>query len=286
MSQMIQLNGRELRLPRPPLVMGILNATPDSFSDGGESATLERALAMLADGADILDVGGESTRPGATAVTLEEELRRVVPLIAAIKTARPDCVVSVDTYKAEVARQALDAGAEIVNDISAGLLEPDILKVATERQAAVVLMHMRGTPRTMQQAPRYDNVFEEVKAYLLDAAARAMAAGVPRESVILDPGLGFGKTLEHNLELAARTPELRGLGFPLLVGHSRKTFIGTLLGGVPPERRQQGTIGASCALAWLGADILRVHDVKGNVEALKLFQAIVGRERLACGSGS
>jgi len=274
MSPMTWLKGRELRLPRPPLVMGILNATPDSFSDGGESATLERALAMLADGADILDVGGESTRPGADAVSLEEELRRVVPLIAAIKAARPDCVVSVDTYKAEVARQALDAGAEIVNDISAGLLEPDILKVAAARQAAVVLMHMRGTPRTMQQAPRYDNVFEEVKAHLLDAAARAQAAGIPRESVILDPGLGFGKTLEHNLELATRTPELRGLGFPLLVGHSRKTFIGTLLGGVPPERRQQGTIGASCALAWLGADILRVHDVKENVEALKLFQAI------------
>jgi len=276
MSPAIQLKGRELRLRRPPLVMGILNATPDSFSDGGKPATLERALAMLDDGADILDVGGESTRPGAEAVPLDEELRRVVPLIAALRRSRPGCVISVDTYKAEVARQALEAGADIVNDISAGLLEPEILAVAAEHQAAVVLMHMQGNPRTMQQAPRYNNVFEEVKAHLLDAAARAMAAGAPRESVILDPGLGFGKTLEHNLELAARTPELRGLGFPLLVGHSRKSFVGTLLGGVPPDKRLFGTVGASCALAGLGADILRVHDVKENVEALKVFQAISG----------
>lgn len=261
---------------RRPLLMGILNVTPDSFSDGGRflrtEAALHRANEMAEEGADMIDVGGESTRPGAATVDVAEEISRVVPVIRALK-AGLSLPVSVDTRKAEVAAAALEAGADIVNDVTA-LGDPNMAGVVADHGAGLVVMHMRGTPQTMQLDPRYDDVVREVAADLRAALDRAEAGGIPAERVVVDPGIGFGKTTDHNLELMARLDELLSLGCPVLLGPSRKSFIGQLLGGIPPEERAVGTAAACVAGLLRGARIFRVHDVHMVRQALDVAEAI------------
>jgi len=257
--------------------MGVVNVTPDSFSDGGLYLDPEAAVAHgreLADaGAEILDVGGESTRPGADPVSSEEELRRVVPVIRRLSGSRSR--ISVDTSKTSVAAAALDAGAEIVNDVTALRGDPGIAELCAERGAIVVLMHMLGEPRTMQRDPRYDDVVAEVKAFLVERLQAAVAAGIAEDRVWLDPGIGFGKTGAHNMELLRRLGELRELGRPLVVGTSRKSFIGKL-DGSPADGRLGGTIASSVLAAAEGADVLRVHDVAEMRQALTVATAILG----------
>jgi len=247
--------------------MGVLNVTPDSFSDGGRwtdpKAAVAHGLAMVAEGADVVDVGGESTRPGAAEVPIEEELRRVVPVIDALA---PHVRVSIDTRKREVAEAALDAGATIVNDVSASLYE-----VAAAGGAGWVAMHMRGTPLTMQQEAVYDEVVSEVREFLLHRVRLALAAGV--EELWIDPGLGFAKTAEHNLALLARLEELVATRHPVLVGASRKSFIGRLTGGAPVEDRLEGSLAVAVWAMEKGAAMVRVHDVRATVQAARLVAA-------------
>ena len=237
------LPGGELKLGRRTLVMGVVNVTPDSFSDGGRflerERAVEQALVLLDQGADILDIGGESTRPGARAVPLEEELERVLPVIEGIRRRRPEALVSIDTYKAPVARAALEAGAVMINDITALGGDPDMAALAAESKAALVLMHMKGTPRTMQKNPTYDDVVAEVREFLARRLERALAAGVEAQRIMLDPGIGFGKTLEHNLLLIRHLGSLRSLGRPLLLGASRKAFSYACLAASPSRRTFQ-----------------------------------------------
>jgi dihydropteroate synthase len=260
-----------------PKLMGVVNVTPDSFSDGGLYLDPEAAVAhgreLTEAGAEILDVGGESTRPGAEPVSVEEELRRVVPVIRGLSGAGPR--ISVDTSKAAVAAAALDAGAEIVNDVTALRGDPEMAPLCAERGATVVLMHMLGEPRTMQEDPRYDDVVAEVKAFLAERLKAAVAAGIAEERVWLDPGIGFGKTGAHNMELLRRLGELRELGRPLVVGTSRKSFIGKV-DGSPADRRLGGTIASSVHAAAEGAAILRVHDVAEVRQAMAVAAAILG----------
>lgn len=260
-----------------PLLMGILNVTPDSFSDGGEYAVVESAVShgmdLVEAGADIIDVGGESTRPGADPVSLEEELRRTIPVVEAI-AADTKTPISIDTTKAEVARQALAAGATIVNDISGMTFDPQMLAVCAEQGAAVCAMHIVGTPQTMQSDPTYDDVVGEVTEFLQQRLNAAAQAGIPQERICLDPGIGFGKTAEHNLLLMKAVRRMREqLQRPLLIGHSRKRFLAKLLGR-PLEERLAGTTGVSIALAENGADILRVHDVQATRDALVAWNAV------------
>jgi dihydropteroate synthase len=259
----------------PPKLMGVVNVTPDSFSDGGLYLEPERAIAhgkeLASAGAAILDVGGESTRPGAEEVSLEEELRRVEPVIAGLASGA--AAVSVDTSKAAVAEAALDAGAEVVNDVTALRGDPEMAALCADRGATVVLMHMLGTPRTMQDAPRYDDVVDEVKAFLAGRVEAATAAGIAEERIWLDPGIGFGKTAAHSLELLRRLSELRELGRPLVIGTSRKSFIGKVDGSDAGERLG-GTIASSVLAAAEGAEVLRVHDVAEVGQALKMATAI------------
>ena len=265
--------------------MGVLNVTPDSFSDGGRfldpSAAVARGERMAADGADLIDVGGESTRPFSDPVSAEEEIRRVVPVVAELAR-RVDVPISIDTTKAEVARRALAAGAAMVNDISGLELDPDLARVAAEFEAPLVLMHMRGEPRTMQVDPRYEDLVGEIRDHLLRAVERAERMGVERSRLVVDPGLGFGKTAAHNLELIRRLPELAVLDLPLLVGPSRKSFIRRLV--KPPEVRDipadlpvvaTGTQAAVAAAVLNGAHIVRVHDVAAAVATVKVIDAIL-----------
>lgn len=259
-------------------VMGVTNVTPDSFSDGGDhpdaGTGLVHALRQLADGADIVDVGGESTRPGAAPVSEAEELARVVPLIRALRaeTAAP---ISVDTMKPAVARAAVAAGATMWNDITALRHDPSSLATAAALGCDVVLMHMQGEPGTMQQSPRYDDVVAEVAAFLSERAEAAMAAGLARERIWLDPGIGFGKLMiEHNLPLLAGLDRIVALGFPVLLGASRKRFIAALDDGAPPDKRLGGSIAAALAGAAAGVAAVRVHDVRETVQALRVWQAI------------
>jgi dihydropteroate synthase len=258
-------------------LMGVVNVTPDSFSDGGLYLDPEAAVAhgeqLVRDGAEILDVGGESTRPGAEPVAEEEELRRVIPVVQGLANAHAR--ISVDTSKAAVAAAALDAGAEIVNDVTALRGDPDMAGLCAERGATVVLMHMLGEPRTMQDDPRYDDVVAEVKEFLGERLEAALAAGIDERRVWLDPGIGFGKTAAHNLDLLRRLGELRELGRPLVVGTSRKSFIGKV-DGSPTGRRLGGTIASSLLAAAEGADVLRVHDVAEVRQALQVAAAILG----------
>ena len=260
-----------------PQLMGVVNVTPNSFSDGGlyldPGAAVAHGRQLVREGADILDVGGESTRPGAEPVSEEEELGRVVPVIRGL--AGSQARISVDTSKAAVAAAALEAGAEIVNDVTALRGDPGMAGLCAERGAGVVLMHMLGEPRTMQDDPRYDDVVAEVKAFLAARLEAALAAGIAAERVWLDPGIGFGKTAAHNLELLRRLGELRELGRPLVVGTSRKSFIGKL-DGSPADRRLGGTIASSLLAAIEGADVLRVHDVAEVRQALQVAAAILG----------
>lgn len=259
-----------------PKLMGVVNVTPDSFSDGGMFLDPDAATAhgkqLVSDGADILDVGGESTRPGAEAVDEEEERRRTEPVVAGLAEAGHR--VSIDTSKLAVAEAALDAGAEIVNDVTALRGDPEIGALAAERGAGLVLMHMRGTPRTMQENPVYEDVVDDVKAFLAERLQAAVDAGVAEERVWLDPGIGFGKALDHNLELLRRLGELRELGRPLVVGASRKSFIGKIDGSEVGDRLG-GTIASSILAAAEGADVLRVHDVAELAQAAKVATAIL-----------
>lgn len=262
-------------LPGGPLVMGILNVTPDSFFDGGKypfDAALARAEAMLAEGADLIDVGGESTRPGALAVDAAEEAARVVPVIEAL-VKRFDCVVSVDTMKASVARAALDAGAAVINDVSAMSFDPMMLEVPAPFGAGVVLNHMQGEPRTMQQNPVYCDVVGEVRDHLAARARLLAAMGVSKDHIAVDPGIGFGKRREDNYALIEHLEDLDAIGCPVLLGHSRKSFIGATPGLERSDRLHPGVAVAVYA-ALKGASILRVHDVGPVVEALRMIGAV------------
>ncbi|MCA3748597.1 MAG: dihydropteroate synthase [Rubrobacter sp.] len=258
--------------------MGIVNVTPDSFSDGGEAFSperaAERAFRLLDEGAHIIDVGGESTRPGADPVSAEEEIRRVVPAIKAILSGRPEAVISVDTYRARTAEAALDAGALMVNDITALRGDPRMAPLVAGAGCGVVLMHMRGTPKTMQRDPRYGDVVEEVRGFLAGRAEAAVSAGVDPRRIMLDPGIGFGKTVEHNLKLLGSLDAIAGLGFPVLVGTSRKGFIGRITGAEAPRDRVFGTVATSVIAYGRGAFAFRVHDVRANREALEVAAAV------------
>lgn len=246
------------------LIMGVLNVTPDSFSDGGRffdrEAAVERAENMEKDGADIVDIGGESTRPGAEEVPLKEELSRTVPVIEGIREIT-DVPISIDTYKSEVAERALDAGADMINDISAARFDPELARVAAERKVPLVLMHMQGTPQTMQENPTYDDPVREIIQFLEERINKAQELGVERKNIVVDPGIGFGKRLKDNYEILRRLEEFGGMDNPLLLGTSRKSFIGDTL-NLPPEERLEGTIASNVVGIIRGADILRVHDVK------------------------
>jgi dihydropteroate synthase len=259
-----------------PKLMGVVNVTPDSFSDGGLFLDADAAIAhgreLLEQGAEILDVGGESTRPGAEEVSAGEELARVVPVVAGLADST---TVSIDTSKAVVAEAALDAGASIVNDVTALRHDPEIAGLCAERGAGLVLMHMQGDPRTMQENPVYDDVVDDVKSFLAERLEAAVGAGVVEERIWLDPGIGFGKTLDHNLELLRRLGELRELGRPLVVGTSRKSFLGKIDGSAVGDRLG-GTIASSVLAAAEGADVLRVHDVAETAQAAKVASAILG----------
>jgi dihydropteroate synthase len=263
-----------------PVVMGVLNVTPDSFSDGGRffspDAAVEQGLRMVAEGAALIDVGGESTRPGADAVSMEEELRRVIPVIERLRAATP-AVISIDTRKPEVMRAAAAAGAGLVNDVRA-LREPGALDAAVASGCAVCLMHMQGEPRTMQLAPHYTDVVQEVRAFLAARAAACRAAGLSGERLIVDPGFGFGKTMEHNLTLLRNLGELAADGLPVLVGLSRKSTLGTLTGRAPGER-VPGSVALAVIAALNGARVIRAHDVAPTVDALKVTAAVLAQGR-------
>jgi dihydropteroate synthase len=258
--------------------MGILNVTPDSFSDGGRfidtDAAVEHALQLVADGADLLDIGGESTRPYSEPVSAYEERRRVLPVIERLAS-RVAIPISIDTSKAAVARAAVDAGAEIINDVTGLEGDPEMLRTAIDTAAAVCVMHMQGTPQTMQDNPTYTDVVAEVRHYLQARRDALVAAGIARERICLDPGIGFGKTHEHNITLMANCRTFHSLGCPLLVGHSRKGFLGKLIGDREADRTS-ATVGAALGLAVQGVQIVRVHDVRPVREALAAFEASGG----------
>ena len=263
--------------PAPPRIMGIVNVTPDSFSDGGRCLDPERAVAhglsLLEDGADLLDVGGESTRPGSEGVSIEEELRRVVPVVEGLR-ARTTAPISIDTTKEPVARAALDAGADIVNDVSAGRFDERLLELVAARGCPIVLMHMRGRPRDMQADPRYVHVVAEVVDHLRRRTAACLKTGIAATKITLDPGIGFGKDLGDNLALIRGLPELRSLGRPILLGVSRKSFLGLLSGTEDAAARTMDTAAAVAAGVLYGAEVLRVHDVRSTLPAVRVAAAL------------
>jgi dihydropteroate synthase len=266
-----------LDLGKKTAVMGILNVTPDSFSDGNRffdpAMAVEHALKMVEDGADIIDIGGESTRPGAETVTQHEELRRVIPVIETI-AGKVRVPISIDTYKATVASIAVEAGASIINDISGLRFDRDMVKVAAEAGVPVILMHIKGTPRDMQKNPVYANLIDEILDYLRGSIRIAEKAGISRSKIIIDPGIGFGKTFEHNLRILKNLAQFRELEMPILVGVSRKAFIGEILGGVGPDDRLEGAAAAVAIAVMNGADIVRVHDVKEMTKVVRVADAI------------
>jgi len=270
-------DGRTLLLSQRVHVMGIVNVTPDSFSDGGRfldpDAAIEHGLRLADEGADLLDVGGESTRPGAEPVGAEAETDRVLRVVEALAS-KSGIPVSIDTTKAPVALAALDAGAQILNDVAAGRFDRDMFPLAAERRTPVVLMHMRGEPRTMQQTPVYGDVVGEIARYLEDRAEAAVAAGIARDKIIVDPGFGFGKTREHNLLLLRRMREFRCLGFPILAGTSRKSFVGAVLGDLPVDERLEGTAATVALSVANGASIVRVHDVREMARVVRMVEAV------------
>jgi dihydropteroate synthase len=271
-------------------VMGVVNVTPDSFSDGGlfldPEAAIARGHELAAQGAEILDVGGESTRPGAEAVSAEEERERIEPVVSGLAVEGGAGVpVSIDTSKAPVAQAALDAGAEIVNDVTALRGDPELAGLCADRGCGLVLMHMLGTPRTMQDSPTYDDVVDDIKGFLAERIAAAVAAGIDEERIWIDPGIGFGKTLEHNVELLRRLGELRDLGRPIVVGTSRKSFIGRLTGREVDERLG-GTIASNVLAAVAGAEVIRGHDVLELRQAIDVAEAILGRRDWRTGSAT
>jgi dihydropteroate synthase len=280
-----KLRFRTLSFGQLPLLMGILNVTPDSFSDGGRffdaKAAVEQGLRLVAEGADLLDVGGESTRPGAAPVDVQEELRRVVPVVEEL-CKNTDVPLSIDTSKAAVARRAIDAGAQIINDVTALSGDPDMIPLAVKTGCAVCVMHSQGTPRTMQDNPVYTDVVAEVHEYLRLRRDALQAAGIELDRIAMDPGIGFGKTTEHNLQLLSNAWRFHTLGCPVLIGHSRKRFLAkhicrrSRLGHPAIPDPTAGTIGVALSMARQGSQILRVHDVAAVYEALLLFQASGG----------
>jgi len=261
---------------RRTAIMAVLNVTPDSFYDGGRRLEVEQAVAdgieLAAAGADVIDIGGESTRPGARPVPEEEELERVLPVVRGLRRSL-SIPISIDTYKSRVARAALREGADIVNDISALRFDAEMASLIAQEKVPVVLMHMQGTPRTMQAEPRYDDVVREVGDFLAAQVRYAVERGVERERIIVDPGIGFGKTVDHNLALLRGLPALTGLGLPLLVGASRKTFIGKIL-GADPEERLEGSLAAAVAAVLAGANMIRTHDARATLRAVRIADAL------------
>jgi len=269
---------RVIELENKSYVMGILNTTPDSFSDGGEfldiNKALKRAEIMLEEGADFIDIGGESTRPGALKVSLDEELKRVIPVIEAIKREFPESIVSIDTYKSKVALEAVNCGADIINDISGLKFDSNMAKTVVEKRVPVIIMHIKGTPENMQKNPVYKNLLNEISDYFRESLNILKEKGGNAKNVIIDPGIGFGKTFEHNLTILNRLGEFKSFGCPLLIGASRKSFIGAILNKDNAKERLFGSISAAVISAIKGAKIIRVHDVKETVEAIKVAEAI------------
>jgi len=276
-----KLRRRSIDLSRSGVIMGVLNVTPDSFSDGGqfmeEELAVRHAERMVSEGAAILDVGGESSRPGSDPVPLAEELRRVIPVIKGIRSRFPDLLLSIDTYKAETARQAIAAGADIVNDISALRADPAMIEVLQRSHAGVILMHMRGTPKTMQLNPSYKDVVTEVLEFLQERRDELVSRGIDRRRIALDPGYGFGKRVQDNVQLIRQLGRFAELGQPVVVGISRKSTIAQLLGNpkLPSRERLWPTVAVTSLLREKGAHVFRVHDVRPNLEALRMTEAIV-----------
>jgi dihydropteroate synthase len=273
---------RVFDLSRHGLIMGVLNVTPDSFSDGGKFFTVEKAvdhgLKMAAEGAQIIDAGGESTQPGGEFVAVEEELRRVIPVVERLR-AKIDIVISIDTSKAQVARAAIDAGASIVNDVTGGQGDKEMMPLVAESKAAFIIMHMQGNPRTMQIEPHYIDVVSEVADFFRQQYARALECGIDPMAIAFDPGIGFGKTLEHNLELLAQLERIRVHERPLVVGVSRKSFLAKLIGSSEMNERRAPAVALTSLLRTRGADVFRVHDVKENVNALLVTEAILQKAK-------
>src|SRR6266404_7041733 len=277
-----KIAGRVVDLSLHGMIMGVLNVTPDSFSDGGKFFAAEKAvehgLKMTIDGAHIIDVGGESTRPGAEAIAAEEELRRVIPVIEKLR-AKIDIFISIDTSKAAVARAAIEAGASIVNDVTGGRGDTEMMPVVAKSQAAFIIMHMQGNPKTMQVEPRYDDVVSEVADFFRQQYARAIECGIDPMAIAFDPGIGFGKTLEHNLDVLAHLERLRVHDRPLMVGVSRKSFLAKLIGSSEISDRLAPAVALTSLLRARGADVFRVHDVKENVNALRITEAMLQRTK-------
>jgi len=275
-----KIGDRIFDLSRQGLIMGVLNVTPDSFSDGvkffAAEKAIEHGLTMAADGADIVDVGGESTRPGAEPIAADEELRRVIPVIEKLRT-KIDVPISIDTSKTEVALAATQAGASIVNDVTGGRGDEGMLSLIAETKSALIIMHMQGTPRTMQKQPRYDDVVSEVADFFRQQYACAIGCNIDPMAIAFDPGIGFGKTLDHNLELLAQLERLRAHDRPLVIGVSRKSFLGKLVESPDMDDRGAPAVALTALLRTRGADVFRVHDVKENVSALRVTEAILGR---------
>jgi dihydropteroate synthase len=276
-KMIIQFKRKELNLSSRTHLMGVLNVTPDSFSDGGRfikpEDAVEQGMKMLEEGADLIDVGGESTRPGSDPVPLSEELSRVIPVIESLSR-NTDVPVSIDTYKAEVARCALDAGAQMINDISALRFDPEMKKVAREFCVPIVLMHIKGTPKNMQKDPRYEDVIGEITGYLGQSIKMAQDAGIAEEKIMIDPGIGFGKRLEHNLNVLKNLKKFSILGRPILIGCSRKSFVGKIL-DAPVEERLEGSLAALAVAVVNGANVVRVHDVKESKRVASMVDAIL-----------
>jgi dihydropteroate synthase len=277
----LQVNGKKHTLGQRTWIMGVINVTPDSFSDGGiyfeEDRAVERGIELEAEGADIIDVGGESTKPGSEPIAAEEELKRIIPVISALRK-RTSSLISVDTTKSEVAQAALDEGADIINDISSFRFDSKMLPLAAQKQVPVVLMHMKGIPKTMQDNPRYEDVVLEVKAFFKEKIQAAQEHGIKKEKIIIDPGIGFGKGLKDNLVLINRLQTFEELGCPLLVGVSRKSFIGKIL-NLPAAERLEGTIASALLSIINGAHILRVHDVAAVKRAVLVAEAIINEDQ-------
>jgi dihydropteroate synthase len=277
-----RIGDRIFDLSRQGLIMGVLNVTPDSFSDGGKFFDAENAvdhgLRMAAEGAHIVDIGGESTRPAAEAITTEEELRRVIPVIEQLRR-NSEVIISIDTSKAEVARAAIRAGASIVNDVTGGRGDEDMMPLIAETRSAFIIMHMQGTPQTMQIAPQYTDVVSEVSDFFRQLYGRAIGYNIDTMAIAFDPGIGFGKTLEHNLELLAQLERLRTCDRPIVIGVSRKSFLSKLINSAQISDRLVPAVALTSLLRARGADVLRVHDVKENVNALKVTEAILQRKK-------
>ena len=277
-----KIGDRAFDVSRHGLIMGVLNVTPDSFSDGGEFLTadkaIQRGLQMVAEGAHIIDVGGESTRPGSQPVTAEVELRRVIPVIENLR-AKLDVPISIDTSKAEVARAAIEAGASIVNDVTGGRGDDQMLPLVAETKSALIIMHMQGAPRTMQIQPRYTDVVAEISEFFRQQYACAIGLNIDPMAIAFDPGIGFGKTLEHNLEVLAQLEQLRAHDRALVVGVSRKSFLGKLIGSPEISDRLASAVGLTSLLRARGGDVFRVHDVKENAYALRISEAILQRAK-------